>query len=64
MPVTKSLCKSLSRSLLRKLVNRVGGDDPSIQPDPGFVWLYDHNNQQVYDHNDHPVQVPEEFANA
>jgi hypothetical protein len=64
MPVSTPLCKSLSKSLRRKLIYRNRNDDLSISPDPGFVWLYDHNNKQVYDHNDHPVQVPEEFANA
>jgi hypothetical protein len=35
----------------------------NLFPDPGFVFVFDHLGNQVYDHLNQPVQVPEEFAN-
>lgn len=33
-------------------------------PDPGYVFVFDQNNQQVFDHNDNAVQVEEQFDNS
>lgn len=38
--------------------------DSGDQPDPGYVFVFDHNDDQVFDHNDQAVQVLEEFANS
>jgi hypothetical protein len=37
--------------------------DPGPQPDPGFVFVFTAEDEQVYVEDD-PIQVPEEFANT
>jgi hypothetical protein len=37
---------------------------PLLQPDPGYVFVYDENDNQVFDHLDRAVQVEEEYANS
>jgi hypothetical protein len=32
-------------------------------PQSGYVFVYDHLGNRVYDHLDQSVEVPEEFAN-
>ena len=41
-------------------VNIEGGSGP----DPGYVFVFDHNDRQVFDHNGSAVQVSDIFANS
>jgi hypothetical protein len=39
------------------------GGSSILIPDPGYVFVYHINGDQVFTNNDLPVQVPEEYAN-
>jgi hypothetical protein len=38
--------------------------DDVIEPDPGYVFVYTYDDNQVFDQNDNGDQVPETFANS
>lgn len=64
------IARPLYQPLIRSLVSywpigtiEINAEDIG-SPDPGFVFVYDHNNQQVFDHLNRAVQVPEEYANS
>jgi hypothetical protein len=53
---------ALGRSLGRAIIDLLGPFDDPIAPDLGYVFVYTHENLQVFDHLNRAVQVPEEFA--
>lgn len=63
------IAQPLYQPLIKSLVaywpiGSVGISGDAGTPDPGFVFVYDHNDRQILDHLNRAVQVPEEFANS
>jgi hypothetical protein len=48
----------------RAITRLFGPSDDVIEPDPGYVFVYTYDDNQVFDQNDNAVQVPETFANS